>query len=190
MVERTRACWPAHHYRVEIVTDSVFWTGLILLLCPSRTGTGIPEGHIRNPFLPWFNPISRRWNPPVYSRRRQADISKEARRLNLLHVLPSGPKTRPEYSNKEMLAWHVDETAEGGPKVVDLGQVKWFGVYMKKLNPFGKGKFGAEMSLDELKAGLGVGGLPPQGKVEYVENKALTESRKIGDGYERRGPSA
>ena len=69
-----------------------------------------------------------------------------------------------------------------------MGEVKWYGVYMKKLNPFGRGKFGEEMSLDELKAGLGVGGLPPVGKLEYVENKLVTEQRKIGDGYERRGP--
>lgn len=40
---------------------------------------------------------------------------------------------------------------------------------MKKLNPFGAGRFGEEMSLEELKAGMGVGGLPEEGKLVHRE---------------------
>jgi len=117
-------------------------------------------------------------------------LAKEARRLGLANVLPSGPKNHPSRSNKEMLAWRVSdpelddfdpssssEAAE--PKIVELGTIKWSGVYMKKLNPFGAGRFGEEMSLEELKAGMGVGGLPEAGKLVHMEMPGHTTAERM-----------
>ncbi|TDL25217.1 hypothetical protein BD410DRAFT_785087 [Rickenella mellea] len=51
-----------------------------------------PQVALQNPFLPWFNPKSKRWHPPVYSRRRQAELVKKARETGLVGLLPLGPK--------------------------------------------------------------------------------------------------
>lgn len=42
-----------------------------------------------NPFLPYRNEFSGRWNDPKYSNRRQADLYKAARRLGLEQFLPT-----------------------------------------------------------------------------------------------------
>lgn len=118
-------------------------------------------------------------------------LSKEARRLGLTDVLPSGPKTHPTFSNKEVNAWKVatagrDPSVE--PSIQELGTIRWTGVYMKKLNPFGAGRFGEEMSLEELKAGLGVGGLPEARKYAHREMPGQSEKeRMIVPGYPRTG---
>lgn len=49
---------------------------------------------VSNPFLPELNPASGRWAPPRYSRRRQAELVKQARLVDVLDLLPSGPKTQ------------------------------------------------------------------------------------------------
>jgi len=45
-----------------------------------------------NPFLPHKNLATGRWAPAKYSLRRQADLIKCAKSLNLLHLLPISPK--------------------------------------------------------------------------------------------------
>ncbi|EPS95279.1 hypothetical protein FOMPIDRAFT_1132794 [Fomitopsis schrenkii] len=47
---------------------------------------------IPNPFLPRKNPESGRWAPAKYSLRRQAELIKNAKASNTLHLLPPGPK--------------------------------------------------------------------------------------------------
>lgn len=47
---------------------------------------------LQNPFLPLYHPVTKKWLPPVYSRRRQADLIKQARLHDQLHLLPPGPK--------------------------------------------------------------------------------------------------
>jgi len=47
---------------------------------------------LANPFLPHFNPNSRRWAAPQLSLRQQAQLVKRARAAGLLHLLPPGPK--------------------------------------------------------------------------------------------------
>jgi len=47
---------------------------------------------IPNPFIPILNPVTRRWRPPRYSRRRQAELVKAARLLQVESILPLGPK--------------------------------------------------------------------------------------------------
>src|ERR1700760_476086 len=41
-----------------------------------------------NPFLPWLNPQTQKWRPPVYSLRQQADICKMARHYGVEELLP------------------------------------------------------------------------------------------------------
>lgn len=45
-----------------------------------------------NPFLPHKNPETMKWAPSQYSLRQQADLIKQARQSNLVHLLPPGPK--------------------------------------------------------------------------------------------------
>ena len=47
---------------------------------------------LQNPFLPFLNPQTKKWAPPLYSRRRQAEIIKAAKAVGALHLLPPGPK--------------------------------------------------------------------------------------------------
>lgn len=47
---------------------------------------------IPNPFIPILNPSTGRWRPPRYSRRRQAELVKAARFLQVESILPLGPK--------------------------------------------------------------------------------------------------
>ncbi|KAJ7583412.1 hypothetical protein C8J56DRAFT_1015167 [Mycena floridula] len=53
-----------------------------------------PIGTIRlpNPFIAHKNPLTGRWAPPKYSLRRQADLVKQAKAANTLHLLPPGLK--------------------------------------------------------------------------------------------------
>ncbi|KAK7035731.1 Mitoc-mL59 domain-containing protein [Favolaschia claudopus] len=45
-----------------------------------------------NPFLPWRNPKSGRWAPSKYSLRQQADLIKQAKATNTVHLLPPSVK--------------------------------------------------------------------------------------------------
>lgn len=47
---------------------------------------------IPNPFIPIHNPATGRWRPARYSRRRQAELVKAARLLQVETILPLGPK--------------------------------------------------------------------------------------------------
>ncbi|KAL1303672.1 hypothetical protein AAFC00_007026 [Neodothiora populina] len=53
-----------------------------------------------NPFLPWKNPVTLRWQPPTYSLRRQADLVKMAQKHNVLSLLPWSPKMPAEIERK------------------------------------------------------------------------------------------
>jgi large subunit ribosomal protein L25 len=48
-----------------------------------------------NPFVPFKNPNTGKWNPPKYSLRRQKELVKKAKECNSLHLLPPGPKCVP-----------------------------------------------------------------------------------------------
>ena len=58
----------------------------------SRTPPATTALKIPNPFLPHKNPDTGRWAPPRYSLRRQAELVKDARASQLVHLLPPGPK--------------------------------------------------------------------------------------------------
>ena len=45
-----------------------------------------------NPFLPRFNTKTKRWAPAKYSLRQQAELIKQAKLSNTLHLLPPGTK--------------------------------------------------------------------------------------------------
>ncbi|KAH7913290.1 hypothetical protein BJ138DRAFT_1171378 [Hygrophoropsis aurantiaca] len=47
---------------------------------------------LMNPFVPRLSPLTGRWSPPKLSLRRQAVLVKKARQLNVLELLPPGPK--------------------------------------------------------------------------------------------------
>jgi large subunit ribosomal protein L25 len=47
---------------------------------------------VHNPFLPTKNRETGRWAPAKYSRRRQAELIKQAKATNALHLIPPGPK--------------------------------------------------------------------------------------------------
>lgn len=53
-----------------------------------------------NPFIPHLNPTTRKWAPPRYSLRRQAELVKKAKRSETLHLLPAGPKFLPSQLQK------------------------------------------------------------------------------------------
>ena len=63
----------------------------VLKTLPSAPTKGEPF-KVPNPFIPRKNPVTGRWAPPKYSRRRQADLIKAAKATNTLHLLPRGPK--------------------------------------------------------------------------------------------------
>ncbi|CED82678.1 hypothetical protein [Phaffia rhodozyma] len=121
----------------------------------------IPEGQIRNPFIPWFNPVIRRFESPIYTTREQRRLVEEARRLNITDVLPSGPKTPPEFANTFMDVWK--ETGKERTRT-ELGRIIWAGVYKKKLNPWGEGRFTEDrLSPEKIKEREVVEGLPRWG---------------------------
>jgi len=47
---------------------------------------------LQNPFLPFKDPKTQRWCPPLYSLRRQAVLVKAAKASGTLGLLPPGPK--------------------------------------------------------------------------------------------------
>lgn len=49
---------------------------------------------VSNPFLPWKNPATGHWRPPVYSLRRQKELVKSAKAAGVLDLLPPGLKHR------------------------------------------------------------------------------------------------
>jgi len=59
---------------------------------PAPATAQLPPTTLPNPFLPHFNPASRRWAAPKLSLRQQAQLVKRARAAGLLHLLPPGPK--------------------------------------------------------------------------------------------------
>ena len=57
---------------------------------------------LHNPFLPWKNPLTGCWRPPVYGLRRQADLVKEAKRFGVEPLLPPGRKST-EFKEERLL---------------------------------------------------------------------------------------
>ncbi|KLO14404.1 hypothetical protein SCHPADRAFT_920699 [Schizopora paradoxa] len=72
---------------------------------------------ISNPFLPWCNPKTGRWAPPLYSRRRQKELVKAARSVELesgslanrgigaIGLLPPGSKCNAKKVEEGKLVW-------------------------------------------------------------------------------------
>lgn len=56
---------------------------------------------IPNPFIPLLNPTTGKWRPPRYSRRRQAELVKAARLLQVEAILPLGPKGQQKLGGTE-----------------------------------------------------------------------------------------
>lgn len=70
---------------------------------PTQITQGTPESSSlqpENPFLPWKNPVTQRWQPAAYSLRRQADLVKLAQKHNVLSLLPWSPKSPTEIERK------------------------------------------------------------------------------------------
>lgn len=53
-----------------------------------------------NPFLPWKNPATRRWQPATFSLRRQAELVKLAEQHNVISLLPWTPKLPSEVERR------------------------------------------------------------------------------------------
>lgn len=53
-----------------------------------------------NPFLPWKNPRTLRWQPPAYSLRRQAELVKLAQKHHITSLLPWTPKLPSEIEKR------------------------------------------------------------------------------------------
>ncbi|KIM91525.1 hypothetical protein PILCRDRAFT_810816 [Piloderma croceum F 1598] len=63
------------------------------LSSPASTDAAQPTAYGQpNPFLPRFNTKTKRWAPAKYSLRQQAELIKQAKLSNTLHLLPPGPK--------------------------------------------------------------------------------------------------
>lgn len=114
-----------------------------LKLGHSLIAHGLPEHTLPNPFLRYKNPISNRWQSPVYGLRKQTELVREARRLGMMHILPSGPKTPTEYANTslEVSKLYYAEDRETVIRKDVMGTIKWAGEYVPELNPFGAGKW-------------------------------------------------
>lgn len=56
---------------------------------------------IPNPFIPLLNPTTGKWRPARYSRRRQAELVKAARLLQVEPILPLGPKGQRKFGGIE-----------------------------------------------------------------------------------------
>ncbi|KKF93906.1 54S ribosomal protein L25 mitochondrial [Ceratocystis platani] len=60
------------------------------------TGAAAKTGYQQdrpNPFLYYKHPVTGKWNDPVYSLRRQAELVKMAREHGVEELLPEGPKS-------------------------------------------------------------------------------------------------
>ncbi|KAF9458993.1 hypothetical protein BDZ94DRAFT_1200250 [Collybia nuda] len=80
---------------------------------PPPTGP-ISAGTLRlpNPFVPRLNPRSGKWRPATISLRRQADLVKQAKASNTLHLLPPGPKTPRPTEQAQRVATKTPATVE------------------------------------------------------------------------------
>jgi len=76
-----------HRFRLRELNRS-------LPLKPSSSSKGLAI-ELPNPFIPSRSPETGRWAPPKYSRRRQAELIKAAKKEGTLHLLPPGPKLPP-----------------------------------------------------------------------------------------------
>jgi hypothetical protein len=156
---------------------------------------GLPKESIRNPFIPWLDPVTKHWNPPLYNLHWQRALVKEARRLNMTHLLPSGPKTPLEFANTQARVW----TERGRERErVELGTIRWSGVYEKKLNPFGVGRYfrtPAEVEEEKERRKAEKEQLTAEGAAEREwadfekEVQVFPEEREVG-GLPRWGPYA
>ncbi|KAJ9645134.1 hypothetical protein H2199_003138 [Coniosporium tulheliwenetii] len=67
-----------------------------------------------NPFLPWRNPTTSRWRPPIFSARRQAELVKLASAHGLESLLPPTTKGAAERaSRREEQGLRVKGTGAG-----------------------------------------------------------------------------
>ncbi|EIN08282.1 hypothetical protein PUNSTDRAFT_143919 [Punctularia strigosozonata HHB-11173 SS5] len=62
---------------------------------PPLPGAPPKNPSLFNPFLPSRNPVTGRWEKPLYSRRRQKELVKAAKLSDTLDLLPPGPKWDP-----------------------------------------------------------------------------------------------
>ena len=60
------------------------------------------DGRKKNPFLPFKNPRTGNWHPPVYSLRRQGELFKLAQAHNVLPLMPPSPK-HPELKEQKRI---------------------------------------------------------------------------------------
>lgn len=106
---------------------------------------------LQNPFLPFFNPATKRWAPPLYSRRRQAELIKAAKASNTLHLLPSGPKLGPNalerYQKTKTAQAEASSSNSAGPSLLETAvsthaatgltdvRVRWMGEIKEKAVP-------------------------------------------------------
>jgi large subunit ribosomal protein L25 len=77
----------------------------------------ISPGTLRlpNPFVPLRNPRTGQWRPAKISLRRQADLVKQAKKSNTLHLLPPGPKTPRPTEQTLRAAAEMDAKLAGNP---------------------------------------------------------------------------
>ncbi|KAF8503900.1 hypothetical protein BU17DRAFT_101652 [Hysterangium stoloniferum] len=95
---------------------------------PLEASTSAARVAVTNPFLPHLNPESGCWAPPRYSRRRQADLIKQARKEGNLHLLPPGPKLQPREIPLPPPLAPADEVAVAAASSIDLQQpIQWIG---------------------------------------------------------------
>lgn len=80
-----------------------------------------------NPFLPLLNPTTGKWRAPRYSRRRQAELVKAARLLQVEPVLlPLGPKGQRQLGGVPN-ASTVDPTGLGEKVAKETMKIEWVG---------------------------------------------------------------
>ncbi|KAG9047240.1 54S ribosomal protein L25, mitochondrial [Tulasnella sp. UAMH 9824] len=89
---------------------------------PNATTVATPK-LLQNPFLPRKNATTGKWIPPPYSLRRQADLVKEAKRNDLAHLLPRGPKNPKAGQAKEIVVKH-EATLKSSPVLKALLQAR------------------------------------------------------------------
>ncbi|THV00706.1 hypothetical protein K435DRAFT_963867 [Dendrothele bispora CBS 962.96] len=94
---------------------------------PSKHAIALP-----NPFVPHLNPQTKRWTPPKYSLRRQAELIKKARLTGpeAVAALPPGPKMhRPGVVAKELRANQPKDATNVEEDEALAFKVNWVGKF-------------------------------------------------------------
>jgi len=139
----------------------------------AATTTPSTKGSTRlsNPFLPWYNTKTGRWAPPLYSRRRQKELVKAARSVELdfgtgvkgaVGLLPPGAKCTSKEVEEGKRFWNEVAWPNAPPSAVDS---------------FAEASSAGPSSLESPQSSTATAGLSDVVDVEWVGKLAPSDER-------------